>query len=51
MIQGCDRDNLLIVIDFKTAPSFAESPKIGGFERVLVRGREMAERGEEGVAR
>ena len=33
-------------IDCKTAPSFARSPKIGVFERVLTRGREMGERGE-----
>ena len=39
-----------IVIDCKTAPSFARSPKTGVFERVLTRGREMGERGEEGVA-
>ena len=33
-------------LDFKTAPSLARSPKIGVFERVLTRGREMGERGE-----
>ena len=38
-------------IDCKTAPSFARNPKIGVFDRVLVRGREMGERGEEGIAR
>ena len=38
-------------LDCKTARSFARSPKIGVFERVLTRGREMGERGEEGVAR
>ena len=40
-----------INVDYKTAPSFARSPKIGVFERVLTRGREMGERSEEGVAR
>ena len=39
------------VLDCKTAPSFAMSPKSGVFERVLTRGREMGERGEDGVVR
>ena len=37
------------VLDFKTAPSFARSPKVGVFDRVSARGREIGERGEEGV--
>ena len=41
----------MLPIDCKTAPSFAVSPKSGVFELVLTRGREMGERGEEGVAR
>ena len=36
-------------LDCKRAPSFARSPKIGVFERGLMRGREMGEWGE-GVA-
>ena len=40
-----------IILDCKTAPSFARSSKSGVFERVLTRGRKMGERGEEGVAR
>ena len=36
-------------LDCKTAPSFAKSPKIGDFDRVLARGREMGERSEKGV--
>ena len=39
------------VLDCKTTPSFAMSPKSGDFERVLTRGREMGERGEDGVVR
>ena len=38
-------------LDCKTALSFARNPKSGDFERVLTRGREMGEGGEEGVAR
>ena len=37
--------------DCKTAPFFGRSPKIKVFERLLARGRELRERGEEGVAR
>ena len=39
------------LLDCKTTPSFARSPKIGVFEQVLSRGREMGERGDEAVAR
>ena len=39
------------LINCETAPSFAKSPKSQVFERVLTRGREMGERGEEGVTR
>ena len=43
--------NLRTRPQYKTAPSFARSPKSGIFERVLARGCEMGERGEERVAR
>ena len=41
----------LPIIDCKTTPSFARSPKSGVFEQVLKHGREMGEGGEEGVTR
>ena len=48
---GCDAiiENSVSTLDCKTAPSFARNPEIGVFDRVLARGREMGERGEEGA--
>ena len=47
----CQENSLRYLLDCKTAASFAKSPKSEVFERVLTRGREMGERGEEGIAR
>ena len=47
--MGYSYKSVFTNLDCKTAPSFARNPKIGVFDRVLARGREMGERGEEGV--